>query len=174
MNVARKHHTGAPIEAAQEEISQRLDFGRVRPEALQVQLGMEAYVRASALERPLVELVKLRASYLNGCAYCVDMHTKDALAGGEAPQRLLAIPVWRETPFFSERERAALAWTEALTEIGHDSVPDPLYEMVRRHFTDEELVDLTVVVITINSWNRLAISFRVPVGSYTPGSAAKP
>lgn len=152
----------------------RLEFDRVRPEAAKAQLGMEAYVRASDLERSLVELVKLRASYLNGCAYCVDMHTQDALLQGEEPQRLFAVPVWRETPFFSERERSALAWTDALTEIGRRGVPDSLFEAVREHFSEEELVDLTMTVITINGWNRLAIGFRAPVGSYRPRPAGGP
>lgn len=164
---------GKPMQPAQQaDHPRRLDLNGVRPEAVKAQQGMEAYVRACGLERSLLELVKLRASYLNACAYCVDMHTKDALNHGEVPQRLFAVPVWRETPFFSARERSALAWTEALTEIGNAGVPDSLYEAAREHFSEQELVDLTMAVITINGWNRLAISFSLPVGSYTPGVAA--
>ena len=110
--------------------------------------------------------MKLRASYINGCGYCVDMHTKDARAAGETEQRLYAVAVWHETPFFTPRERAALAWTDAVTEIGRGHVPDEVFEEVRSHFTDVEIVNLTMVVVTINGWNRLAIAMRKPVGSY--------
>ncbi len=129
---------------------------------------LERYVRTCGLEAELLELVKLRASYLNGCAYCVDMHTKDARAAGEQEQRLYAVPVWRETTFFTPRERAALAWTEAVTELGRAGVPDALFDEVREHFTDEELVNLTMAVVVINGWNRLAVSFRSEPGSYQP------
>ena len=124
------------------------------------------YVRESGLEPPLLELVRLRASQINGCAYCMDMHTKDARAHGETEQRLYATTVWRETPFFSERERAALEWTEALTEIARGHVPDEVYNSVRQHFSEKELVDLTMAVIAINGWNRLAVGLRAPAGSY--------
>jgi AhpD family alkylhydroperoxidase len=147
----------------------RLDYRSVSPEAVRAQYGLERYVRASGLDPVLLELVKLRASYLNGCAYCVDMHTKDARQAGETEQRLYAVPVWRETPFFTPRERAALAWTEAVTQLGHGGVPDALYDAVREHFDEKALVDLTLAVVAINGWNRLAISFRVPVGTYQPG-----
>ena len=150
----------------------RVDYGKTAPEALRAQLVLEAYVRRSGLERPLVELIKLRASVLNGCAYCVDMHTKDARAAGETEQRLYAVPVWRETPFFTPRERAALAWTEAVTRIG-EGVADEDYAAARAEFDESELVDLTMAVIAINGWNRLAVAFRTPVGDYVPrGSAA--
>jgi AhpD family alkylhydroperoxidase len=119
-----------------------------------------------------MELVKLRASLMNGCAYCVDLHTKDARAKGETKQRLYAVPVWHETPFFTARERAALAWTEAVTEIGRHGVSDVLYDEARAHFSDRELVDLTIAVIVINAWNRLAVTFRPEVGSYKPPAAA--
>ncbi|HEX9051761.1 MAG TPA: carboxymuconolactone decarboxylase family protein [Anaeromyxobacter sp.] len=152
----------------------RIEYDRVAPGAMQAMRRMEGYVRTCGLEHDLLELVKLRASYLNGCAYCVDMHSKDARAAGESEQRIYAVPVWRETPFFTERERAALAWTEAVTEVGRAGVPDALFEEVRAHFTDEELVNLTVAVITINGWNRLAVSFRVEPGSYRPQPAAHP
>jgi AhpD family alkylhydroperoxidase len=147
-----------------------IDYVQAAPDALQAQMAMESYVRRSGLDPALVELVKLRASYLNGCAYCVDMHTKDARVAGETEQRLYAVPVWRETPFFTPRERAALAWTEAVTMLGHVGVPDELLDETRRHFEDAELVRLTMAVITINGWNRLAVAFRAPVGSYVPAA----
>jgi AhpD family alkylhydroperoxidase len=152
-------------------MTQRLDYARVAPEAMKAQAAMEAYVRRSSIDRPLVELVKLRASYLNGCAYCIDMHTKDARAAGETEQRLYAVPVWRETPFFTPRERAALAWTEAVTEVGRTGVPDEAYEAARAHFSEAELVDLTMAVVVINGWNRLAVAFRTPPGSYVARGA---
>ncbi len=151
----------------------RIEYDRVAPGALQAMRGLERYVRTCGLEPELLELVKLRASYLNGCAFCVDMHSKDARAGGESEQRIYAVPVWRETPFFTERERAALAWTEAVTELGRSGVPDALFEEVRGHFTDEELVNLTMAVVTINGWNRLAVSFRAEPGSYQPRPATR-
>lgn len=162
----------SPITAAAPH-APRLDYSRLAPGAIRAQVGLEQYVRGSGLEHSLLELVKLRASYMNGCAYCVDMHTKDALAAGETAQRLLAVPLWRETPFFTPRERAALAWTEAVTDVGRTGVPDEVFEEVRRHFDEEELVNLTMAVIVINGWNRLAVSFRAPVGSYTAPAAAR-
>ena len=120
------------------------------------------------LERPLFELVKIRASQLNGCAYCIDMHTKDARVIGETDQRLYALNAWRETPFFSERERAALEWTEAITRVAETHVPDELYERVRGHFDEAQLVALTFAAVAINAWNRLATTFRVPAGTYQP------
>lgn len=150
----------------------RIDLTSVAQGAMRAQLGLEAYVRGTDLEKPLVQLVRLRASMINGCAYCVDMHTKDARHEGETEQRLYAVSVWRETPFFSERERAALAWTDALTDIAHTGVPDALYEQVRTQFSERELVDLTMAVVTINGWNRLAVSLRAPVGDYVPGQHA--
>ena len=148
--------------------SARLDYAAVLPAATEAMGGLEEVVRASTLEPKLLELVRLRSSQLNGCAYCVDMHSKDARAAGESEQRIYAVPVWKETPFFTERERAALAWTEAVTEVGRSGVPDALFEEVRAHFTDEELVNLTMAVVTINGWNRLAVSFRSEPGSYRP------
>lgn len=154
-------------------MEQRLDYARVAPDGLRAMLDLERYVRECGLEHSLLHLVKLRASQINGCAYCVDMHSKDARAEGEEEQRLYALSVWRETPFFSERERAALAWTEALTLI-HDErgVPDELYNAVRERFSEKELVDLTLAIVAINGWNRIAMSFRPPVGSYRPGAIA--
>ena len=130
--------------------------------------AVERYVRECGLDRRLLELVKLRASQVNGCAYCVDMHTKDARANGETEQRLYAVVVWREAPFFTERERAALAWTEAVTLVSQEQVPDNVFEIARKEFSDKELVDLTMAVIAINGWNRLAISFRKVAGTYQP------
>lgn len=152
-----------------------IEFENAAPGAMRAMLALEHYVRSSGLEPRLLELVKLRASYLNGCAYCVDMHTKDARAAGEAEQRLFAVPVWRETTFFTSRERAGLAWTEAVTELGRAGVPDAVFDEARRHFTDEELVNLTMAVVAINGWNRLAVSFRAEPGSYQPqASPAQP
>ncbi len=151
-------------------MTQRIDPGKVAPGALQAMNGLEKYLNKSSLEPSLCELVRLRASQINGCAYCIDMHTKDARARGETEQRLYELVAWRETPFYSERERAALAWTEALTLIADNRVPDELYEQVRRHFSEQELVDLTLAVVAINGWNRIAISFGTEPGTYQPAS----
>jgi AhpD family alkylhydroperoxidase len=128
--------------------------------------GLEAYVRQSGLEPGLVVLVKTRASQLNGCAYCIDMHTKDARAHGETEQRLYALSAWRETPFFSERERAALAWTEAVTLVADAPIDEEDYADVRDHFDEKSLVDLTLAIVAINGWNRLSIAFATVPGSY--------
>ena len=146
----------------------RIDVGAAGQNAVRALVGVEQYVRQSGLEHSLLHLIKLRASYANGCAHCVDMHTKDARAAGETEQRLFAVPVWRETPFFSERERTALAWTEAVTDLSRGGVPDALFEEASAQFTETELVNLTMGVIAINSWNRLAVTFRAEVGSYQP------
>jgi AhpD family alkylhydroperoxidase len=130
--------------------------------------SLERYIDDCGIEASLQDLVKLRASQLNGCAYCVDMHYLDARANGETEQRLSTLTVWQETPFFTERERAALLWTESVTLISRDHVPDEVYEQAHAHFTDEELVNLTLVIATINAWNRLCISFRSVPGAYTP------
>ena len=149
-------------------MEKRLDYAKAAPDGVGVLRQLERYLKETRLEPDLVELVKLRVSQINGCAYCIDMHTKDARSHGESEQRLYGITAWRETPFYSERERAALAWTESVTRISEDQVPDEIYRQVKRHFTEKELVDLTLAVIAINSWNRLAISFRTPAGSYQP------
>ena len=151
-----------------ETMEARIDFAKVSPGAVHAMLGLERYVRQSGLEEKLLHLLKLRASQINGCAYCIDMHTKDARAAGDTEQRLYGVTAWRETPFYSERERAALAWTEAVTRIGEDGVPDELFAEVREHFSEAELVDLTLAIVAINGWNRLAVPFRAPVGSYQP------
>jgi AhpD family alkylhydroperoxidase len=146
----------------------RIAYGRVAPGASQAMRGLEDYVHSTDLEPSLLELVKMRASQINGCAYCLDMHSKDARAAGESEQRLYTLTAWRETPFFSERERAALAWTEAVTLISVDQVPDAVFEQAREQFSEQELVNLTMAIIAINGWNRLAISFRTVPGTYKP------
>lgn len=160
------------IETARDAHAPRVDYAKLAPGALRAQFGLESYVRASGLEHSLLHLVKLRASYINGCAYCVDMHTRDARVAGETEQRLYAVPVWRETPFFTPRERAALAWTETVTDISRTGVPDEAFAEARAHFSEEEMVNLTMAVIAINGWNRLAVSFRAPVGTYQPPALA--
>jgi AhpD family alkylhydroperoxidase len=151
-------------------MTQRIDLSKAGGDAYTAVRGLETYVRHSGLEHSLIELVKLRASYINGCAYCIDMHSKDALAAGETEQRIFAVPVWRETPFFTPRERAALAFTEVVTLISRDGVPDDVYEATREHFSEEEMVKLTMAVATINVWNRLAVTFRSDVGGYQPAA----
>lgn len=150
-------------------MSQRINYSKEAPQAYQALLNLEKYLRTCGLEESLLHLVKMRASQINGCAFCIDMHSKDARAHGETEQRLYGLSAWRETPYYSERERAALAWTEALTRIADtQDVSDEIYEETRRHFSDQELALLSFVVATINAWNRLAISFRAPAGSYQP------
>ena len=148
-------------------MEQRLDYPKLAPEAVRALYGLEGYLAKSGLEPSLRELVKIRSSQINGCAYCIDMHTKDARAAGETEQRIYALSAWRETPFFTDRERAALAWTEALTHIG-DGVPDALFAATREHFAEKEIVDLTWAVAAINAWNRVAISMRAVPGAYQP------
>ncbi|ARK60532.1 carboxymuconolactone decarboxylase family protein [Burkholderia pseudomallei] len=138
----------------------RLDYRKANPHALNAMLALEERIAQSGLEPTLIELVRLRASQINGCAYCIDMHTRDAHKHGETERRLATVVVWREAPFFTDRERAALEWTEAVTLVAHDHVPDAVWEAVRPHFTDAELVDLTLAIVTINGWNRFAVSFR--------------
>jgi len=145
-----------------------LNYSQIAPEGVENLRNLERYIAESGLEPRLLELVKLRASQINGCAYCIDMHTKDARSVGESEQRLYGLNAWRETPYYSQRERAALAWTESVTQISDNGVPDELYTMVREHFSDKELVDLTLAVVSINAWNRLSIAFRTPAGSYQP------
>jgi AhpD family alkylhydroperoxidase len=144
----------------------RLDYRAVMPEALDAMRGLEAVVESSAIEPLLLELVKTRASQINGCAYCLDMHTKDARAMGEDEERLSLVAVWREAPSFSPRERAALAWTEALTLLPQTGAPDDAYEMLAAAFGPTEQVALTLAIVAINGWNRLAVGFRRPAGVY--------
>ncbi|MEO6973436.1 MAG: carboxymuconolactone decarboxylase family protein [Rhodoferax sp.] len=152
-------------------MKERLDYKEASPGAFQAMLGLEKYVRQSGLEHPLLELVKMRVSQINGCAYCLDMHSKDARAAGETEQRLYVLPAWRETGFYTERERAALAWAEALTQLAGHEVSDELYEQVRRQFDEKAIVDLTLAIIAINGWNRIAIPFRAEAGIYQPTAA---
>ncbi len=149
-------------------MAKRLDYRSASSNAAAAMMELERYVRSTGLEKSLLELVKTRASQINGCAYCLDMHTKDARAGGETEQRLYTLSVWRETPFFTDRERAALAWTEAVTRIADGPITDALYETACKHFSEKELVDLTLAIIAINGWNRLAVPFQAEPGTYQP------
>ena len=150
----------------------RIDYRKYAQQPLQSMLALEKYISESGLDPTLVHLVKMRASQINGCAYCLDMHSIDARAEGESEQRLYTLDAWRETPFFTDRERAALAWTEALTLISHTHAPDDVYDEVKKQFSEKEIVDLTFVIGTINLWNRLAISLRAEPGRYKPAKAA--
>lgn len=153
----------------------RISLTKYSPEALKALYALERHVKASGLPEGLIHLIKMRASQINGCAYCLDMHSKDARANGENEQRLYGLDAWRETPYYTPRERAALEWTESLTLVAETHVPDDVYERVRKEFTEQELVDLTYAVVAINAWNRLAISTRSVPGEYQPqkkGAAA--
>ena len=152
----------------QAERMQQVDPGNVE-RTMRAMFGLSGYEGRCDLERSLLELVKIRASQINGCASCLDMHTKDARARGESEQRLHLLAAWRESPFYSERERAALAWTEAVTLVAESRVPDAVYEEARRQFSDDELLALTMAVITINAWNRLNVALRTVPGRYQPG-----
>ncbi len=147
----------------------RIDLRHADSRIMQLLLSIERYLHGSSLGTRLQHLVKTRASQINGCAYCLDMHTKDARAEGESEQRLFALDAWRETPFFDERERAALEWTETVTRVAETRVPDDVYERVRQQFTETELIDLTLAITNINAWNRLNIAFRTVPGDYRPG-----
>jgi AhpD family alkylhydroperoxidase len=138
----------------------RIDFYKTSPEALKAMMNVEKYVNSSSLDKALLELVKLRVSQINGCTFCVDMHCADAIKAGESQRRLNTVVVWREAPFFTARERAALAWAEAVTLLSETHVPDEVYQEMRAHFDEHEAVDLTMAIIAINGWNRLAVSFR--------------
>ena len=138
----------------------RIDFYTASPDGLKAMIALETAVSKLPLEKSLIELVKLRASQINGCAFCIDMHTADAIKGGETPRRLFAVTAWREAPFFTDRERAALAWTESLTQLSLTHAPDEDYALLSAEFSPQEMVDLTVAISTINSWNRLAVGFR--------------
>ncbi len=149
----------------------RINYATAAPGAYKAMAGLEQYLHESGLETGLLHLIKLRVSQINGCAYCLDMHWKDLRAIGESEQRLYSLDAWRECPYYTDRERAALAWAEAVTLITDGHVPDAVYETVRPHFTEKELCDLTLAVATINSWNRLAISSRTVPGTYQPPKA---
>ncbi|MBZ5560567.1 MAG: carboxymuconolactone decarboxylase family protein [Acidobacteriia bacterium] len=146
----------------------RLDYRQFNPEPLQALLAMEKYLSGCGLEHKFIHLLKLRASQINGCAYCIDMHSIEARAAGETEQRLYALDAWRETPFYDARERAALAWIEAITLVAQTHVPDDVYEEAKKYFTEQQIVDLTYLAATINAWNRLAVSLRAMPGRYQP------
>lgn len=153
----------------------RIPLTKYSPEALRALYALERHVKASGLPESLIHLIKMRASQINGCAYCLDMHSKDARANGETEQRLYGLEAWRETPYYTEKERAALEWAESLTLVAQTHVPDEVYERARKEFSEQELVDLTYAVAAINVWNRLAISTRAVPGEYQPqkkGAAA--
>jgi len=147
-------------------MKERLRYAQVAQDGYKSLLGLEQYLRQCGLEESLLHLIKLRASQVNGCAYCIDMHWKDLRAIGENEQRLYSLDAWRECPYYTDRERAALSWTEAVTLITNGHVPDSVYEEVRPHFTEKELSDLTLAVATLNAWNRLAIAGRTVPGTY--------
>lgn len=146
----------------------RLDYKKTSPDVYQAMLALEAAVNASGLEAGLLDLIRLRASQLNGCAFCIDLHWKDLRSRGESEQRLYSLDAWRETPFYSPREQAALAWTEAVTLITDGHLRDEVYAAVRQHFTEPEWVQLTLAVVAINGWNRFNISFRTVPGQVSP------
>ena len=149
----------------------RFSYVKAAPGAFKSMLALSQYIRECGLEQSLLTLIDLRASQINGCAYCLDMHWKDARASGENEQRLYSLDAWRESPFYTDRERAALAWTEAVSLITHGHVPDEVYEEVRPHFSEKELSDLTLAIVTINGWNRLNISARTVPGDYQPSKS---
>ena len=149
----------------------RINYVKAAPGAFKAMAGLEEYLHQSGLEAPLLHLIKMRASQINGCAYCIDMHSKDLRALGETEQRIYGLDAWEETPYYTDRERAALAWTEAVTRVTDGHVSDQVYEEVRSHFSEKELADLTLAVAAINAWNRLAIAGRAVPGTYQP---AKP
>jgi AhpD family alkylhydroperoxidase len=149
----------------------RIDAASVSPRALKAMLGLEAYLAGCGLEAGLIHLLKLRVSQMNGCAYCIDMHFKDLRAAGEPESRLYLLDAWRESPGYSDRERAALAWAEAVTRVTDGHVPDHTFREARAQFSEEELANLTLAVTTINAWNRLSIAFRTPAGTYQSAAA---
>ena len=149
-------------------MEERIDYKKVSLGAYQALLGLEKYLHECGLEDPLPDLIKLHASQINGCAYCLDMHWKDLRAIGETEQRLYSLDAWEESPYYTDPERAALAWTEAVTRVSETHVPDEVYEEAKKHFTEKELADLTVAVATINMWNRLLIAGRIRPGTYQP------
>ena len=151
----------------------RIDLMHVNPGVMQAMLGLERQVHKAGFDHKLLDLVRMRASQINGCAYCLDMHSKDARADGETEQRLYGLDAWRETPYYSARERAALEWTEALTLVAERHAPDEVYERVREQFSEDELLHLTLAIVSINGWNRLNIAARTVPGDYVAGSLTK-
>jgi len=150
----------------------RFDYRKFSQEPIQAMLALEHYIAACGLDHAFVHLLKLRASQINGCAFCIDMHSIDARAAGETEQRLYALDAWRETPFFTARERAGLAWIEAVTLVSQTHVPDAVYEEARQHYSEKEIFDLTVIASTINAWNRIAVAARTPPGTYRRAGAS--
>lgn len=144
----------------------RLDYQKASPNVVKAMMGLEAAIHRTGLEAGLLELVKMRASQINGCAYCLDMHSKDAMARGETAQRLFGLDAWREAPYYTDRERAALEWTEAVTLVAQTHAPDEAFEVVKAQFSEEEIVNLTLAIVAINGWNRFAIGFRGVPGEY--------
>jgi AhpD family alkylhydroperoxidase len=154
-------------------VEPRIDFYRLSPEGYKALLGLENYLSTSTVEKKLLHLIKLRVSQINGCAYCLDMHWKDLKVEGETDQRMYSLDAWRETPYYTDRERAALAWAEAVTNITDGHAPDEVFEEARQYFSEQELADLTLAVTAINSWNRVSIAFRVVPGTYQPPQLKK-
>ena len=157
---------------AKDIMKARIDLMHVNPGVIHAMLGLERQVHKAGLDSKLLDLVRMRASQINGCAYCLDMHSKDARASGETEQRLYGLEAWREAPYYSARERAALEWTEALTLVSETRVPDDIYERVREQFSEDELVHLSLAIVSINGWNRLNIAARTVPGDYVAGSLA--
>jgi AhpD family alkylhydroperoxidase len=150
----------------------RINLMHVNPGVIHAMLGLEKQVSKAGLDSRLLDLVRMRASQINGCAYCLDMHSKDARAAGETEQRLYGLDAWRDAPYYSDRERAALEWTEALTLVAETHVPDEVFDRVKPHFTDDELAHLSLAIVAINGWNRLNVAARTVAGDYVPGSLA--
>jgi AhpD family alkylhydroperoxidase len=150
----------------------RIDLMHVNPGVIQAMLGLERQIRQVGFDHKLLDLVRMRASQLNGCSYCLDMHSKDARAAGETEQRLYGLDAWRDTPYYSARERAALEWTETLTLVADSHAPDDVYERVREQFSEDELVHLSLAIVAINGWNRLNVAARTVPGDYVAGSLA--
>jgi AhpD family alkylhydroperoxidase len=150
-------------------MKQRINFNEIASEAMRTLYGIPGYLAKSTLERELLELLYFRVSQINGCAFCLDMHSKDLLAKGESGQRLFVLDAWREAPFYSEKERAALAWAEALTKLNGSPVSNNVYQEALKHFSETEMIDLTLAVTTINTYNRFNIAFGAPVGAYKVG-----
>jgi AhpD family alkylhydroperoxidase len=155
-------------------MEQRINLIDLNKDAIKGLYNLEAYLAGCGLETSLLHLVKFRVSQINGCAYCLDMHSKDLRAAGETEQRLYLLDAWREAPFYTERERAALAWAESVTLVAETHVPDDVYEEARKQFSETELANLTLAVVTINAWNRLSVAFRVAPGTYQPAQAHTP
>jgi AhpD family alkylhydroperoxidase len=151
----------------------RLKYWKTSPGVYKALRALQEAVNASGLEKRLIDLICLRVSQINGCAFCIDMHSKDLRAEGESEERLYLLEAWRESPFYTDRERAALAWSESLTKVSEDHVPDKTFEEAGKHFTDDELVKLTLAVVAINGWNRFGIAFRTPPGRYQPAHYAE-